>query len=144
MQYVDAYMFPCPTCGNAAGQVQAAVAYLKQYNCKYGMFWLDIEGPQYWMDPVSNQAFLNELIAEVHNQGQTLGIYTSASQWGPIFGENFSVGSPPLWYANVCAPMACALPPGRWRPLRPCTRLTGAASMHDSVCPRRMVCWLAV
>jgi hypothetical protein len=35
----DVYMFPCPSCGNGAGQVATAVSYLQKNNVKFDMFW---------------------------------------------------------------------------------------------------------
>ena len=42
----------------------------------YGTVWLDIEGPQYWMDQGSNQAFFSGLIGELQNRGANIGVYT--------------------------------------------------------------------
>ena len=48
MEHVDIYMFPCYSCGNAAGQVNSLVTYLKGFNITnnpdgtgnvYGMLW---------------------------------------------------------------------------------------------------------
>ncbi|KAF2078339.1 hypothetical protein CYY_000323 [Polysphondylium violaceum] len=102
IQYVDAYMFPCPSCGNGYGQVQSLVNYLKGYNANYGMIWLDIEGPGlYWgSNQAANQAFFNDLVSGAEAMGVHLGVYTSASQWEPIMG-NFDGGAKfPLWYAH--------------------------------------------
>jgi GH25 family lysozyme M1 (1,4-beta-N-acetylmuramidase) len=101
MSNVDVYMFPCPQCGaSASDQVTQAVQYLQSYNTKYGMFWFDIEGPQYWNDQASNQAWLSEAISTAQSLGQNIGIYTSASQWGPIMGGWTGASQFPLWYAH--------------------------------------------
>jgi len=102
MDYVDVYMFPCASCGNPGGQVAAAVNYLRSYNTKYGMFWLDIEGPQYWEGQSYNINFIAGLISAAKSMSQVVGIYTSASQWGPITGNWNGPASEgiPLWYAN--------------------------------------------
>lgn len=71
-------MFPCPTCGNGAGQAETMVNYLKGYNANYGMVWLDIEGPQYWMSQSENVAFFESLVAGLKAEGAHIGVYTSA------------------------------------------------------------------
>ena len=100
-------MFPCPKCSaSATSQVDSALSYLSDHNVKYGKFWLDIEGTQYWSTSAStNQAFFNQLVSAAHAKGATVGVYTSASQWNPIMGSSFQGGkSLPLWYAHyVCS-----------------------------------------
>jgi len=101
--HVDVYMFPCFGCGNPSGQVRSLVSFLSSHGVKYGMIWLDIEGPGiYWgTNRVANQAFFNALRDEVVGLGKSLGVYTSASQWVPIFGSSFTGGSAHhLWYAH--------------------------------------------
>jgi len=101
MAHVDVYMFPCPKCGNPASQVTQAVNYLKQYNTTYGMFWFDIEGPQYWSaDQGTNRNFFTGLVAQARSMGQTIGVYSSASQWDPIMGSWTGGSAYPLWYAH--------------------------------------------
>jgi len=101
MAHVDVYMFPCPKCGNAAGQVQSAVTALKNGGATYGMMWFDIEGTQYWMGQAANQQFFQDLISEGKKLGLKIGIYSSQSQWTAIFGSSYSGGaSYPLWYAH--------------------------------------------
>ena len=42
IEYVDVYMFPCPTCGSSGGeQVEAMIKSLS--GSDYGQIWLDIE-----------------------------------------------------------------------------------------------------
>jgi GH25 family lysozyme M1 (1,4-beta-N-acetylmuramidase) len=94
-------MFPCQSCGNPASQVQAAVSALK--GSTYGHFWLDIEGPgQYWSsNQQTNQQFFEGLVSAAKSAGVNIGVYSSASQWVPIFGSSYNGGSAyPLWYAN--------------------------------------------
>ena len=127
---VHAYMFPCPKCGDPAGQVASLVKYWVWYavcECVHAMvrpqhrnfnlhiwlqnthsvnvkrLWLDIEGSQYWTgNHDSNQAFYKGLIDACSKSGLVCGVYSSASQWEPIFGSrSFSYGSNlPLWYAQ--------------------------------------------
>jgi hypothetical protein len=48
-----------------------------------------------------NRNFFNGLVSEARALGVHLGVYTSQSQWSPIFGDDFHAGSPyPLWYAH--------------------------------------------
>lgn len=44
---VDLYVFPCPKCGNATGQIQSLYDYVVAQNINYGLIWLDIEGCKY-------------------------------------------------------------------------------------------------
>jgi len=99
---VDVYMFPCPSCGNPAGQVSNCLAFLKQHNVKFGTFWFDIEGPGlYWgSDQGSNAQFFAALASELKNQGVKGGVYTSKSQWVPIMGSYTGGSQYPLWYAD--------------------------------------------
>jgi GH25 family lysozyme M1 (1,4-beta-N-acetylmuramidase) len=101
MSNVDAYMFPCPTCGNPAKQMSDTVASLKAGQAKYGMIWLDIEGPQYWhKSQQANRDFFNGLVAQGRAMGVHMGVYTSKSQWIPIMGDWSGGSSLPLWYAH--------------------------------------------
>lgn len=100
MPHVDGYIFPCPRCGNGAGQVGAAVANLRSGGATIGMLWLDIEGTQYWSDQATNRAFFNSMIQGAQTAGVHIGIYTSASQWTPIMGSFTAGAGYPLWYAH--------------------------------------------
>ena len=65
--------------------------------------WLDIEGSQYWTgNHDSNQEFYKGLVDACQHENLVCGVYSSASQWEPIFGSSsFSYGSHlPLWYAR--------------------------------------------
>ena len=106
MSRVDVYMFPCYDCGDAEGQVSDTVSYLQSNNAKYTAFWLDIEGTQYWSTVKSNnQDFFNSLVSEAQKLGQTIGVYTSESQWNSIMGGSFTAGSKfPLWYPHYQIP----------------------------------------
>ncbi|KYQ91967.1 glycoside hydrolase family 25 protein [Tieghemostelium lacteum] len=102
MNRVDAYMFPCFSCGNPAGQANTLVSYLKTNNVNYGMIWIDIEGPgTYWGSSQSaNAAFFTDLVSAFEKEGVSIGVYTSISQWQPIMGS-YSGGSKfQLWYAH--------------------------------------------
>jgi len=99
---VDVYMFPCPKCGDPAGQVQKAYDNLKEHGAKYTRFWFDIEGTQYWhSNHTQNQQFFEKMVTRGRTLGLNMGVYTSASQWNPIMGSNYHGGkSFPLWYAH--------------------------------------------
>eukprot|EP00048_Salpingoeca_helianthica_P014577 m.222402 g.222402 ORF g.222402 m.222402 type:complete len:237 (-) comp16021_c0_seq1:138-848(-) len=109
MAHVDIYMFPDPTAGNPAGQVDSLVSYLDSHGIHirttppqtYGMLWLDIEGVGYWTgDQGANQNFFNGLVNQAKAHGLYLGIYTSRSQWDPIMGSFSGGAAYPLWYAH--------------------------------------------
>ncbi|CAM9668161.1 unnamed protein product [Ectocarpus fasciculatus] len=124
MSYVDGYIFPCYSCGNAAQQMDDTISYLSsngvsllgvktedsetlmsKYNgtlgATVGMLWIDVEGTQYWSsDPSSNVNFIQEMVDEGNRQGVNLGIYTSNSQWSPIAGGSTQFSMYPLWYPH--------------------------------------------
>lgn len=101
MEHVDVYMFPCPTCGNPEGQVSSLVSNLQSHGARFGMLWLDIEGSQYWLGSyTSNRAFFEGLVSEAKNQGLTIGVYSSSSQWSSIMGSYTGGADFPLWYAH--------------------------------------------
>lgn len=100
MEHVDIYMFPCPKCGNARGQVQA----LKNHaaNINFGQVWLDIEGTQYWLGTHDqNRAFFKELAAASQELfgSKFGGVYTNVNQWEPIFGTWTEYSYLRLWWA---------------------------------------------
>ena len=98
MAHVDVYMFPCPSCGNPAGQMSTLVNSLKSQGVKFGMIWLDIEGPSYWSSSCStNQQFAAGLANQAVSMGINLGVYTSASQWSPIMCGWTGLSKYPLW-----------------------------------------------
>eukprot|EP01092_Planopodium_desertum_P001299 TRINITY_DN1189_c0_g1_i3.p1 TRINITY_DN1189_c0_g1~~TRINITY_DN1189_c0_g1_i3.p1 ORF type:complete len:214 (-),score=58.45 TRINITY_DN1189_c0_g1_i3:43-684(-) len=100
---VDVYMFPCYSCGNPQSQVQSLASFLSGNSVDFDTVWLDIEGPgTYWSGSTSdNQAFFNGLLSAAQSTGWNLGIYSSASQWVPIFGSGYTAGGNlPLWFAN--------------------------------------------
>lgn len=109
MDHVDIYMFPDPSAGNPAGQVDAMVNNLAKYNIKpgnakpgtYGMLWLDIEGSQYWSkDHTTNRNFFSGLVSRAKSHGIHVGVYTSESQWTPIMGDWSGGSGLSLWYAH--------------------------------------------
>ena len=97
---LDPPQYPDVSGDSAQSQVQQAVSYLKSYNSKYSTFWLDIEG-QWSSSKTSNQQFFENLVSEAQKLNQTVGIYTSESQWSVIMGDSYTKGSKfPLWYAH--------------------------------------------
>jgi len=98
---VDGYIFPCPHCGDGAKQIRESLAFLKSAGAHFDTIWLDIEGKQYWKDAAYNKAFFEDMVKQLKSAGQKFGIYTSASQWDPIFGSAYHGGSAyELWYAH--------------------------------------------
>jgi len=98
---VHVYMFPCKKCRTSPEvQVADAINNLRNHGAKFDTFWFDIEGSQYWESQSANRAFLTAALNKAVSMGVKVGIYTSASQWEPIFG-NWNGGSRfPLWYAH--------------------------------------------
>merc|ERR1711916_107755 len=85
VRYINTYMFPCPTCGISAS---TQVRQLKDAGLRVSQVWLDIEGPQYWhSSQTENRAFLTELYHAATSEFGNVGIYSSESQWSPIFGR---------------------------------------------------------
>jgi hypothetical protein len=107
---VGVYIFPCPTCGPAADQINALASELA--NCDAAnspnfKIWLDVEGSQYWLqDYGKNQAWYKDFVdACTGLMGKySCGVYASHSQWIDLFGStSFVYGSEqglPLWYAH--------------------------------------------
>ena len=76
------------------------VSNLKSFSATYGMIWLDIEGAQYWgSSKAENCNFIREMAAKATALGKKVGIYSSASQWGPIC-DSHDFSSYPIWYAH--------------------------------------------
>eukprot|EP01114_Cavostelium_apophysatum_P023284 TRINITY_DN8722_c0_g1_i2.p1 TRINITY_DN8722_c0_g1~~TRINITY_DN8722_c0_g1_i2.p1 ORF type:complete len:505 (+),score=91.26 TRINITY_DN8722_c0_g1_i2:30-1517(+) len=100
LTHVDVYMFPCFSCGNPGGQVTKAIQYLSSHGTKFDIFWLDIEGPQYWGSQQENVNFMQGMLSAAKSQGISVGIYTSSSQWEPIMGSWTGGSGYPLWYAH--------------------------------------------
>eukprot|EP00981_Chlorochromonas_danica_P014183 scaffold7537_cov179-Ochromonas_danica.AAC.4 len=119
MAHVDGYIFPCYSCGNPAKQMDDTVSYLRSHNFRLGsqegvgasanstlgatvgMLWIDVEGTDYWSSSTSNNVnFIQSMVNEGKNQGISLGIYSSASQWKPITGDSHQFSSLPIWYAH--------------------------------------------
>jgi len=97
---VDIYMFPCPQCGNAQQQVQSL--YNHASNSKYGLMWLDIEGPEYWLGSEdANRQFMNDLVSASKSIFGTKlgGIYTNKNGWTSIMGDWSAHSDLPLWWA---------------------------------------------
>jgi len=97
--YVDVYIFPCVSCGNPAGQMDALIAALGTEN--YGMIWLDIERLAWPANQVSNRDFISGLITAGKAKGKNIGVYTNYNNWESIVGLSWAgAASLPLWYAH--------------------------------------------
>ncbi|EGD82585.1 hypothetical protein PTSG_11981 [Salpingoeca rosetta] len=110
---VDIYFFPCPTCGNPAGQIDAMVANLPKYKIKpgnanpgtYGMLWLEIEGPEYWTRNRRQTQLLYRPRLQARPREPPRGLHQAKqcrgeSQWSPIMGDWSGGSAFPLWYAH--------------------------------------------
>ena len=120
MSNVDGYIFPCYSCGNPAGQMDATISALaaggvtflasnettkvdatKPLGSTYGMLWIDVEGTQYWSTSHTNNVnFIAGMINRGVQRGISIGVYTSNSQWTPITGGSTQFSKYPLWYAH--------------------------------------------
>ena len=105
MQHVDGYIFPCPQCGNPAGQMTDAIRSLAGDSAanatKYGMLWVDVEDASLWSaNHAANVAFLQTMVHTAQQMGVHVGIYTSAYQWGGIGGTSPALAGLPLWYSH--------------------------------------------
>jgi len=124
MAHVDGYIFPCYSCGNPAGQIDATISYLASHSVRVlkqnetresletqngkdvvgatvGMLWLDIEGFDYWSStPSNNVNFISSMLTEGSKKGYSMGIYSSSYYWNPITGSSTAFKSYPLWYAH--------------------------------------------
>jgi hypothetical protein len=70
---VDAYLFPCPSCGSAAAQVQELYNYWVANGVNVTLLWLDIEGSQYWLgDAGRNQV-------SIHGFSTSLQLFVDAA-----------------------------------------------------------------
>tara|TARA_A100001035_G_scaffold34423_1_gene23022 strand:+ start:112 stop:804 length:693 start_codon:yes stop_codon:yes gene_type:complete len=107
---VAVYIFPCPTCGPAADQIQQLATELSKCDAANGedfKIWLDVEGTQYWLqDYAKNQAWYKDFVDACQGLmgSNSCGVYASKSQWEGLFGTSeFVYGSDlglPLWYAH--------------------------------------------
>ena len=106
MAHVDIYMFPCPSCGNAAGQVDDLLSAME--NTHYGMVWLDIEGAQYWLgDYDRNFEFYKQLVQRLQYHGASFGTYSSPYEWSSVMGSNNgyeACGHCQFWWADYGSP----------------------------------------
>ena len=96
-------MFPCVSCGDPAGQVNATIAYLESQGAKPGRLWYDVEAYRWSSSLSANQQFIQGLVDKGMSMGMEAGIYSSASGWTEIVGHSWSYPSSkglPLWYAH--------------------------------------------
>jgi hypothetical protein len=111
MNDVQLYFFPCPRCGDAAGQMRSMVDNLAKYNVSfnsrygpphtYSKLWMDVEGPQYWLGSASeNVKFLKELVSAAESHGISVGIYVSEYEHSSILGGDRSFSNLDLWYPH--------------------------------------------
>ena len=101
MSRVDTYFFPCFSCGNIAGQINAFWDHTIAYSMNFNRLWFDVEG-EWSYDYGTNQAFLMEMVEHARAMGIVYGIYCSEYYWGYFFGSyTFAYASEvPMWYAH--------------------------------------------
>ena len=86
MSRVDAYFFPCYSCGNVAGQVSTFWNQATAAGIWVTRIWFDVEGT--WLSSYStNQAFLMEMMNQARSIGMVHGIYCSYYYWTSFFGS---------------------------------------------------------
>ncbi|ELP88332.1 lysozyme, putative [Entamoeba invadens IP1] len=99
---IDAYFYPCVSCGDAAGQVSSFWSNVVSKGMKFERVWFDIEGT--WTGSYSsNKNFFLALISQQQAIGFKAGIYSSYYQWEDIFSLSYNwneASSYPLWYAH--------------------------------------------
>ncbi|GAB1221111.1 hypothetical protein ENUP19_0064G0018 [Entamoeba nuttalli] len=98
---IDAYFYPCISCGDPAGQVNSFWNQVVANDMKFERVWFDVEG--YWNDEESNKEFFETMINQQRAIGFKAGIYTNYNNWDQIFGLDYTfkyADEYPLWYAH--------------------------------------------
>mgnify|MGYP001085286539 CR=1 FL=1 len=99
MSFADVYLFPCVPCANPKTQAQKLVDSIKGKN--YKRIWVDIEKYHWHSDKSQNQQFITDIVNELKDLGQSVGIYTSYYNWESITGLDWKgVSDLPLWYPH--------------------------------------------
>lgn len=62
IKHVSAYIFPCVSCGDGAGQVNDAVYALNANDASPDMYWYDVENYRWSSDLQSNRDFITDMI----------------------------------------------------------------------------------
>ena len=78
---VSAYIFPCVSCGDAAGQVKDTVNNLENNGATPDMYWYDVENYHWSTSQTSNRQFITDMIVQGKKMGVKAGIYTSYYNW---------------------------------------------------------------
>lgn len=103
VKYVDGYVFPCVSCGDAASQVSTTKETLDKAGADIGMLWYDIERYKWSSSLTENQDFIKDMIDEGLRLNIQAGIYSSKYSWEAIVGLDWSYPSDkglPLWYPH--------------------------------------------
>jgi hypothetical protein len=78
---VSAYIFPCVSCGDAAGQVKDMVNHLESNGATPDMYWYDVERYNWSSSLSSNRQFITDMITQGKKMGVKAGIYTNYYNW---------------------------------------------------------------
>lgn len=107
---IDTYWLPCNGSGNKcksyAQQLGELQKTIKSNNMQIGRIWVDIEKDNVcnnWnYGQGGNLREAGSLISALRASGVHFGIYSSAAEWGGIFGSHDAVvdSSVPLWFAT--------------------------------------------
>ena len=99
---IDAYFYPCYSCGDAAGQVSTFWSTVTDKGMKFNRLYFDIEGT--WSSSTStNRKFFETLTNKAESLGIKSGIYGSKYYWGEILGSSYKfefASTWKLWYAH--------------------------------------------
>lgn len=113
---VDAFLIPCPTCGQTAAQQLSLMTNNLRSNCASswsGRVWLDLGSHQFWPTPwhdigyVQNQQWFTTLVDACLSSSDVkqCGILSSSTEWKYIFGSDSYSYAPatklPLWYRGL-------------------------------------------
>ena len=102
MSRVDAYFFPCYSCGNVAGQVTSYWSSMTSQGIDVTRTWFDIEG-EWSSSYTTNQAFLMEMINQARYIGIVHGIYCNQYHWNLFFSLDYIFpyhSETQIWYAH--------------------------------------------
>jgi len=105
MNNVDLYMFPCPKCGDPAGQVRTLASHIRQKNITYDKLWIDIEGAdKYWHSSKDKNREVFEALcyaSTIAFGDKFAGLYVSHHSWKGVLGLDYKGwGNVSVWYAN--------------------------------------------
>ena len=103
IKHVSAYIFPCSSCGDGAGQVNDAVYALNANDASPDMYWYDVETYDWSSNQQTNRDFITDMIKKGKKLGIKAGIYSSYYNWEDIVGLSWTYPKDQglsIWYAH--------------------------------------------